>query len=132
MIIKYDNLDDFFIQKVKSLPQTRDDTRAYIASTFAKYKNSTSDLSKKSLTIEFSQAKSNWSFSQFQDIADWILWAESVFPTALNGASKEYYHTLAQLSYYKMYIITKRTWKNFEEIADMLPNIITYFQNQDI
>lgn len=132
MIIKYDNLDDFFIQKAKSLPKTREDTKAYIASTFVKYKNTDTDLSKKSLTIEFSQAKSNWSFSQFQNIADWILWAESTFPTALNDASKEYYHTLGQLCYYKCYIMTKRSWIVFEEIADNLPNIVTYFQSKNI
>lgn len=131
MIIKLNNLEDFFIEKVKSLPISREDTKAYVTSTFVKYKNTTSDLSKKSLTIEFSEAKSNWSFSKFQEIGDWILWAESMFPTALNDASKEYYHTLGQICFYKCYIITKRNWKVFEEIADTLPNIIYYFQNLD-
>lgn len=131
MIIKYDNLNDYFINKVKTLPKSSEDTKSYISSTFVKYTNTTSDLSKKSLTVEYSKAKFSWSFSEFQNIADWILWTESVFPTALNGASKEYYHTLGQLCYYKMYIITNRTWKNFEEIADCLPYIVTYFQNQD-
>lgn len=132
MIIKYHNLDEYFINKVTDLPKIQESTKSYISSTFVKYKNTSSDLSKKSLTIEFSQAKCNWSFNQFQNVGDWILWSESIFPTALNDASKEYYHTLGQICYYKCYIITKRSWVVFEEIADMMPDIITYFQNQDI
>lgn len=126
MIIKSASLEDFFIEKVKYLPQSREDTKAYIASTFVKYKNTNSDLSKQSLTIEFAKAKFTGSFEKFQNLGDWILWIESTYPTALNGATTEYYHSIAQSAYYRCYVLTKKTWIVFEEIADKFPYIINH------
>ncbi len=126
MIIKYSTLDEFFIEKIKSLPKIKDDTRAYITSTFIKYKDSKYDLSKESLTIEYAKAKFTGSFELYQNLGDWILWIESTYPAALKDATNEYYYTLGQQSFHRCFILTNRTWKVFEEIADTLPYIITH------
>lgn len=81
------------------------------------------------MTIEYSEAKFNYSFEKYQNLADWLFFMESMFPEALKGASKEYYHSIAQNAYYKCYILLGRSWMLFEEIADKFPNIIEQLQH---
>lgn len=125
MVIESISLEDFFIEKTRSL-SNREDTKAYIISTFMKYKNSTAaDFSKDALILKYTQAKFNYSFETFQNIGDWVLFIKSLYPTALNDCSEEYYYSIAQSSYYKCYKLINKTWVLFEELADRLPNIIT-------
>lgn len=126
MIIELTTLEDYFIEKAKKLPGCTNDTQAYIISTFTKYKDTTSDLSKKSITIEFSKAKFEHSFHKYNEIGDWLLFTKSVFPESLKHASEEYYSSLAQISYHKCYILTNRSWKVFAELADLFPQIINH------
>ncbi len=93
-------------------------TKAYIVSIYAKYKSAEHDLSKNSLTLLFAQAKEKQDFMSFQDIGDWIFFANTMAPDHLHDASMDYYHTLGRVSYYSCYRLIKRQWKLFEELSD--------------
>lgn len=96
------------------------DTQSYIISIYGKFKTAEHDLSKDSLTLRFAQARNNHNFLGYQNIGDWIFFANTLAPASLNKASKEYYDTLARLSYYSCYKILNREWKLFEELSDNL------------
>ena len=123
MIIKTVSLEDYFNSKISNL-NCRTDTRAYISSTLDKYKNTVPDFADKSLTLEYSEAKFNFSFQKYQELGDWLFFMESMYPEALKGASKEYYNSIAQSAYYKCYVMMNRSWILFEEIADKFPDLI--------
>lgn len=123
MIIKLESAEDYFNSLVENL-NCRKDTACYIANTLHNYKNSTYDFQNKSLTLIFAEAKFNVSYKLFQDLADYILFMEATFPGALNNASQEYYWSLAQISYFKCYLLLNKTWPLMEEIADRFPNLI--------
>lgn len=127
------SLEDYFNIRVKNL-NCRPDTSIYIANTLQNYKNSVYEFQNKSLTLIFAEAKFNVSYKLFQDLADYILFMEATYSGALNGASQEYYWSLAQTSYYKCHILLNRTWPLMEEIADRFPDLIEQLNstyNQD-
>ncbi len=126
----YQILESYFIDKIKNLP-SRPDTKAYITSTFLKYKTSKFDLSREVLILEYAKAKESNDFELYQNLGDWILFTKSIFPTFLNNCSEEYYYSIAQNSYYKCYVIVNKTWPVYEELADRLPTFIKYL-NQNI
>lgn len=98
------------------------DTRAYIISIYGKYKTAQFDLSKDSITLRFAQARTNQDFLTYQTLGDWIFFANTIAPDHLRFASKDYYDTVARLSYYSCYRLINRQWKLFEELSD---NFIT-------
>lgn len=116
------NLVKLFENKLNNLHASRE-TRSYIINVFSKVNND-NDLSKKSLTLEYHEAKLKYSFEKFQTVADWILFVEVFFPNCLHDASKEYYYALGQNSYYFCYRIVNKQWKLYEELADQLPKLI--------
>lgn len=93
-------------------------TRAYIISIYGKYKSAEFDLSKDSVTLLFAQARSNHDFLTYQNLGDWIFFINTLAPNHLSNASKDYYDTIARLSYYSCYKIINRQWKLFEELSD--------------
>lgn len=115
--IEVENLTDFFSETLKDLP-CHYDTRAYITSIYIKYKVAETDLSKRSLTIEYANAKEKQDFSSFQDIGDWIFFTKTLYPQSLKSASEDYYDTLGRLSYYSCFKLIKKQWRSFEELAD--------------
>lgn len=127
MTLKLNVFEDYFIEKVKNLPG-RDDTKAYITSTFLKYKSSKFDLSKEILIIEYAKAKENNNFELYQNLADWILFTESLFPAFLNNCSKDYYYSIAQNSYYKCYLIVNKSWPCYQELSDSLPMFVSHLR----
>jgi hypothetical protein len=82
------------------------------------------NLSKNSLTLKYIEAQSNYNFNLYQSLGDWILFCQVNMPEHLKNAEEKYYNALAQNSYYHCYIMLKRQWKLFEELADMYPNIV--------
>lgn len=122
MTLSSDSLEEFFNAKIEKLPCQRS-TKAYIYSIFSSPKKN-NDFSKDSITIIYSKAKSEYSLELFQGLADWILFAQTMYPDSLNHASPEYYQTIAQISYYRCYRIVNRSWALYEELADNLPLII--------
>ena len=66
----------------------------------------------------FAQARSKNDFSIYQNIGDWVFFSNTLAPSHLKNASKDYYDTVAKLSYYSCYKITNRQWKLFEELSD--------------
>lgn len=94
------------------------DTRAYIISIYGKYKSARFDLSKDSITLRFAQARTNQDFLAYQNLGDWIFFANTIAPDHLRFASKDYYDTVARLSYYSCYRLINRQWKLFEELSD--------------
>ncbi len=133
MLINISNFSEYFNNRVKNL-NCRKDTASYIANTLQNYKNSVYDFQNKSLTLIFAEAKFNFSYKLFQDLADYILFMEATFPGSLKSATQEYYWSLAQTSYYKCHILLNKSWPLLEEISDLFPQIIkqlnsTYIQD---
>jgi hypothetical protein len=122
MFVSYNNVNAFFSEILSDLDCQRD-TQAYIISIYDKYKSSTPDLSKNSVTLLYAEAKYQHNFSIYQNLGDWIFFSNTFAPDHLKHASKEYYDTIAQSSYYSCYRIINRQWKLFEELADNFQNI---------
>jgi hypothetical protein len=116
MIVCEKNLYDFFKKMIK-LPNCENKTKTYIISIFSDINNQ-EDLSQESITLLYNRALETYSFNNFRQIGDWLFLTKCLFPQSLNGASPEYYTAIAQSSYYKCYIIMRREWKIFEELAD--------------
>jgi hypothetical protein len=116
-MIKYNHVNTFFKEILDGI-HCRPDTKAYIISIYGKYQTSNFDLSNDSVTLLFAQARSKNDFSSYQNLGDWIFFSNTIVPEQLVFASKEYYDTVARLSYYSCYKIINRQWKLFEELAD--------------
>lgn len=126
-IIRQINVNSFFDEILRDLP-CANLTQVYISGIFAKYKNSHFDLSKESLTFKYFNARDKKDFSTFQNIGDWIFFINSWAPQ--HASNKEYYDTLAQLSYYSCYKLINKQWKLFEELADQLIVLEEIVQNR--
>ena len=113
----YKNINSFFDELLTDLKCQRD-TKAYIVSIYGKYKTAEFDLSKDSVTLLFAQARNKQDFLTYQNLGDWIFFANTIAPNHLRNASKDYYDTVARLSYYSCYKLINRQWKLFEELAD--------------
>ena len=113
----FSNLGLFFQNNLKEL-HCEDFTRAYIQSIFCKYKSSECDFSKESITLRFYEARTRQDFVEFQNIADWLFFAKSLFPEALNNASIDYFDTIAKNSYYSCYRLINRQLVIYENLAD--------------
>src|SRR4029077_54278 len=112
-----DNLNIFFSNELERLV-CDDDTKAYIVSILSKYKHTTYDYSKDSITLLFAEAKFNHDFFRFQNIGDWLFYSFSLYPEHLNNASREYYCSIGQMSYYSCYRLMNRQWKVYERLSD--------------
>jgi hypothetical protein len=119
MDLFHKNVTDFFEELLKDL-NCQPDTRAYIVGIFGKYKKADFDLSKDSLTLLLCQAQTKQDFLTYQKIGDWIFYINSIAPQHLQFASKDYYNSLAQVSYYTCYRLINKQWKLFEQLADEL------------
>lgn len=119
------NLSKFFEETLSDL-KCQDDTKAYIISIFTKNITAQHDLSKYSVTLMFSQARNNHDFLLYQNLGDWIFFQNTINEMHLKHASKEYYDTVARLSYTSCYKIVNRKWKLFEELSDNF----TFLENQ--
>jgi hypothetical protein len=117
MNILHRNISNFFEELLADI-NCRQDTRAYIASIYGKYKSAEYDLSKDSVTLLFAQARSKQDFCAYQNLGDWIFFTNTIAPNYLNKASKDYYDTVARVSYYSCYKLINKEWKLFEELAD--------------
>jgi hypothetical protein len=113
----YGKLSEFFEEVLRGL-QCQQATRAYLISLYSQYRISDFDLSKESITLQFISARENQSFATYQQIADWIMFCQTLAPQHLHNASSDYYRTLGQLSYYSCYQLINRKWLLFEELAD--------------
>lgn len=111
------NITIFFEEMLNDL-ECHPTTRAYIASIYGKYKSSEFDLSKDSVTLLFAQARNNHDFLIYQNLGDWIFFINTLAPQHFAHASKDYYDTVARLSYYSCYKIINKQWKLFEELSD--------------
>ena len=111
------NINDFF-EELLSDVKCHQDTKAYIVSIYGKYKSAQFDLSKDSVTMLFAQGRDKQDFLTYQNLGDWIFFANTMVPNHLQKASKDYYDTVARLSYYSCYKLINRQWKLFEELAD--------------
>ncbi len=117
MDIIHKNISGFFDELLANL-NCQPDTRAYIVSIYGKYKTADFDLSQCSIGLQFCQAREKQDFLTYQNIGDWIFYAISMAPEHLKFASEDYYISIARLSYYSCYKITKKQWKCYEQLAD--------------
>ena len=111
------NINNFFEELLSDL-KCQTTTRIYITSIYGKYKNADLDLSQDSVGLIFCQAREKQDFSTYQNLGDWIFFANTIAPQHLKSASKDYYDTIARLSYYSCYRLINRQWRLFEELAD--------------
>jgi hypothetical protein len=111
------NINDFFEELLQDV-KCHQDTKAYIVSIYGKYKSAQFDLSKDSITVLFAQGQDKQNFLTYQTLGDYIFWANTMAPNHLRQASKDYYDTVARVSYYSCYRLINRQWKLFEELAD--------------
>lgn len=111
------NVNMFFEETLSDLKCHRD-TKAYIVSIYDKYKFANFDLSNKSVTTLFADARAKHDFVAYQNLADWIFFCNTLYQEHLKNASKDYYDTVARLSYYSCYKLINKQWKLFEELAD--------------
>jgi hypothetical protein len=123
------NITKFFEELLTDV-DCQNDTKAYIISIYGKYKSAEFDLSKDSVTLRFAQARSNQDFLTYQNLGDWIFFANTIAPNHLNNASKDYYDTVARLSYYSCYKLINRQWKLFEELSDNFLSIEHQVKNK--
>lgn len=113
----YINITYFFDELLSKLKCQRE-TKSYIISIYGKYKSSTFDLSKDSITLLFAQARQKQDFLIYQNIGDYIFFVNTMTSNHFNAASKDYYDTLARLSYYSCYKIVDKKLKFYEEMSD--------------
>lgn len=116
--MKNDEFSLFLGEVLKEINTSLPETKAYINSVFVKFLNANEDLSRKTIIIEFAEAKNNYSFVKFKDIGDWLLYGLSLFPTYFKSSSEEYYITIGQNSYYKCFKMLNNQWPLFEELSD--------------
>lgn len=120
------SFNDLINEKLKGMECSLKETEAYIKSTFVKYIKPSAAISNKGVTLSYFKAKNEYNFKHFQNLADELFFLKCLFPDSLNGASSEYYNTVAQLSYYKCYNILNKEWKLFEELSDSFPYFVEY------
>lgn len=118
----YYNVNAFFVKKMEKL-RYDDDTKSYIVGVLSKFNSSNFDYSKHSITLLYAEAKFKQDFLIFQNIGDWVFFCNTVFPEHLNNASEDYYHSIAQSSYYSCYRLINRQWKVYEQMADLFPTL---------
>jgi hypothetical protein len=111
------NINNFFEELLSDL-KCQTTTRIYITSIYGKYKTAQFDFSQDSVGLIFCQARDKQDFSTYQNLGDWIFFANTIAPQHLQNASKDYYDTIARLSYYSCYRLINRQWRLFEELAD--------------
>jgi hypothetical protein len=122
MDLTHRNVTKFFEEVLSDL-QCQNETRAYIISIYGKYKSAEFDMSKDSVTLMFAQARNNQDFLTYQNLGDWIFFSNTWAPKHLKYASKDYYDTVARLSYYSCYRLINKQWKLFEELSDNFYNL---------
>lgn len=118
----YKNLNTFFSEKLERL-NCNEDTKAYIVNALAKYKSSSEDYSKDSITIKYAEAKLMQDFQMFDNIGTWILYCGIIYPEHLNNVSIDYYYNIGQSSFYSCYVLLKRKWQLYYDLAENLPKI---------
>lgn len=119
MDYQHNNITKYFEELLSDI-KCNPDTRAYIVSIYGKYKSAEFDYSKDSITLLYAQAREKQDFLIYQNLGDWIFFSNTVAPNHLKFASKDYYDTIARLSYYSCYKLINKQWKLFEELSDNL------------
>jgi hypothetical protein len=129
MVIINNNISDFFEESLKDL-KCEPATRAYIISLYVKHKKPDYDLSKHSVSLLFLQARSKRNFLIYQNLGDWIFFCNTMAPQHLKHASKDYYDTIARMSYNSCYYLINREWKLFEELSDNFNQLEAQVKNK--
>jgi len=128
-MINYNNVNNFFQEILEDI-HCHPDTRAYIVSIYSKYQTAELDLSNDSVTLLFAQARDKHDFSTYQNLGDWIFFTNTIASGPPLHASKDYYDTIARLSYYSCYKLINKQWKLFEELADNYPSLERQVKNK--
>lgn len=111
------NILNFFEDLLKDL-DCSGDTKSYIISIFDKYKFVKDDLSKDSITLLFIEATQKQNFSIYQNIGDWVFFANIIAPQHLKNASKNYYDTIAKKSYMSCFYLLNKQWNLFKDMSE--------------
>jgi len=88
----------------------------------AKYRGPNDDLSRRSIVLEYVEARQAGDFATYQRIGDWVLWSSVVHPDSFNG-HHTVIETMGRMSYYACHRLMRSTWPVYEQLADELPDI---------
>ena len=109
-------IDDFFNEKLVDLPYHHT-LKAYVVSVCKQYLTTQNDLSDRSLTLSYIEARTHNDFQRFQSVADWSFWT-AVFRHKVFEEHESVYETVAKCSYYSCYRLLRKQWPIFEQLAD--------------
>lgn len=113
------NLASWFDERLKL--ECRADTRAYILGVLNDMRQAKKDLSQESLTLMYFRAVEKRDFALYQDIGDWVLWADAFAPQSLSEHALAV--NLGRRSYYACWRMMRGEWVLYEELADRLPRL---------
>ena len=119
MVIVCD-LGSWFEEAFSGVPCSPE-ARAYVVSVFKQYglRNDT-DLSKRSVVLEYVEAVSRSDFETYRRLGDWVMWRTTVLP---DKETFELEQTFGRLSYLACDRILRKQWHLYEELADEMPRI---------
>jgi hypothetical protein len=126
MGVYQETIRNFFDNKISL--SCRKETQIYITNIFSDI-TPQDDFSTESLTLVYNQAVQKYEFETFRKLADWLFFTKTLFPQSLNGASPQYYSSLARTSYDRCHRILQRQWLLYEELADQFDTLIKQCQH---
>jgi len=118
MDLLLNDFDEIVKNLLQGLKCSRNETKSYIDGIFKQFVKAEKTPEKKIIILEFSRAKEEYSFERFQNLADWLFFAITLYPKHLNSCPQNYYSSIARISYYRCYKILDGKWPLFEEMAD--------------
>lgn len=113
-------MEDWFCKRLEGVEASRD-ARAYLVSLFSSMRSARDDLSKESIVLAFSEARTTGEFQKFQRIGDYVVWGLSFVPESFEVPDLAV--DLGRLSYYTCWRLTNKEWRVYEELADELPRL---------
>lgn len=127
-MVIYNTLHTFLEEQIREL-NCDEEIKAYVVGTLANYNKGFIDYSNKSITLIYANAKNKQDFHTFQSVGDYLLLISSFFPEHLKNASKNYYYSIAQISYYSCYKILNKKIKVYEKLADTFIDVSNHINN---
>ena len=123
-------LDAWFADRLHGL-QYSAETIAYVAGVLkALSRPSDEDVfANRSIVLAYRDAVATGSFTEFQRIGDWVLWAQVVVPEHV-APHRELVQSIGRLSYYTCHRILMGKWRVYEELADELPTLARHVRHR--
>ena len=113
---------EYFVSVVEPL-KAREATKAYVVGVFLEALKNKEKYDLQSIVLSYSEAVSLGKFENFQTLGDWLLWSLSFVPEYHSG-----FENLAldfgRKSYETCWLLLRKKWDVYAELADSLPTIV--------